>query len=89
MQLIENESLDVLKKYSDNPYLYYISGEGKIYISNKKMLESQYMRKIISKQFETEYDWKNISSRKNFENNVINTEQKLIKYLRNKYENFQ
>ena len=60
MQLIENENLDILKKYSDTPY----------------------MRKIISKQFGIEYDWKDTYVRKNFKNNVINTEQKLIKYLR-------
>lgn len=84
MKLIENENLDILKKYSDTPYLYYISGEGKIYISNKKKIESQYMRKVISKQFGTEYDWKNITSRQIFEKNMINTEKKLIKYLRSK-----
>jgi hypothetical protein len=42
------------------------------------------MRKVISKQFGTEYDWKNITSRQIFEKNVINTEKKLIKYLRSK-----
>lgn len=84
MKLIENENLDILKKYSDTPYLYYISGEGKIYISNKKKIESQYMRKFISKQFGTEYDWKNITSRQIFEKNMINTEKKLIKYLKSK-----
>ena len=42
------------------------------------------MRKVISKQFGTEYDWKNITSRQIFEKNVINTEEKLIEYIRNK-----
>ena len=81
LKMFEIESQFDIKKYADEPYVYYITGEGTKYVSTKKCIESQYMRKRIAEQFDKEWNWKNSEARKTFEENVLSTEQKWNKII--------
>ena len=81
LEMFEIESQCDLKNYADEPYVYYITGDGSKYMSTKKCIESQYLRKRIAEQFDKEWNWKNPETRKTFEENVLSTEQKWKKVI--------
>lgn len=76
MEMFEMKSQRELKNYTDKPYVYYISGKEMHYLSIKERVESQYMRKIIAKQFNTSYNWKDPATRETFRKNLLSTEEK-------------
>lgn len=81
LEMFEIESQCGLKNYADEPYVYYITGDDTKYISTKKCIESQYLRKKIAQQFDKEWNWKNPEILKTFEENVLSTEQKWKKII--------
>ena len=81
MKMFTIENQRELKNYADKPYIYYISSDGKQYLSTKDKMESQYMRKRIADQFNKEYNWKDENVRKSFKENVLATEEKWKKYI--------
>lgn len=76
MNMFLIESQRQLKKYINLPYILYIDGNGKIYVSINGKMENQYMRKKVAEQYGMPYNWKIKEIRERFIKNVIKTEKK-------------
>ena len=81
MEMLSIENQRELKNYVDEPYIYYMAGDGKKYISTKQGMESQYMRQRIAEQFRTQYNWKDPDICKSLNENVLKTEKKWKNYI--------
>jgi len=79
--------LNLSRYIRDNPYVYYVDGDGRHYVSGqtvfeeyfgdqKKPVENQYMRQRIADQFKRPYNWREPANLEVFKQNAFALERK-------------